>query len=98
MIKKRWDDFSTGQKAGIVVLATAQVGLLATALWDLAHRDAEDVRGDRRLWTGLVFVNWIGPLAYFAVGRKSAGCRLPCCGWWGRGADAGPEPMPPPAQ
>lgn len=88
MTKKRWADFSVNQRAGIVVLATAQIGLLAAALWDLAHRDAEDVRGDRRVWTGLVFVNWIGPLAYFAVGRKGGRCRLPCCAWWRRGDDA----------
>jgi hypothetical protein len=88
MIKKRWVDFSTSQRAGIVVLATAQIGLLAAALWDLAHRDASEVRGDRRVWTGLVFVNWIGPLAYFAVGRKGVTCRLPCCAWWSGGDDA----------
>jgi hypothetical protein len=86
MTKKHWDDFSGSQKTGIVVLAAAQIGLLAAALWDLAHRDAEEVRGDRRVWTGLVFVNWIGPLAYFALGRKGSGCRwVDCC--CGSGAD-----------
>lgn len=95
MTRKRWEDFSGSQKVGIVVLASAQIGLLATALWDLAHRDASEVRGDKRVWTGLVFVNWIGPLAYFAIGRKGGGCRLPCCAWLRRGDDAEPGTEPP---
>jgi hypothetical protein len=66
----KWDELSTGAKVGLIVLATVQIGLLATALWDLAHRKPDEVRGDRRMWAGLVFVNWIGPLAYFTVGRK----------------------------
>ena len=75
MVKKRWVDFSRSEQAGIVVLAAVQVGLLAAALWDLAHRGADEVRGDRRMWTGLVFVNWIGPLAYFGIGRKGGSDR-----------------------
>lgn len=81
MAKKRWDDLSDCQKVGIAILATIQVGLLAVALWDLAHRSADEVRGDRRMWAGLVFINWIGPLAYFTIGRKDFFSRLscPCC-------------------
>ncbi len=78
MAKTRWSDFSQGQKAGIVVLSTVQVGLLAAALWDLAHRGADEVRGDRRMWAALVFINWIGPLSYFAMGRKRGVRRATC--------------------
>lgn len=70
MAKIRWADLSGTQKAGIVALSALQVSLLGAALWDLAHRSAEEVRGDRRMWAGLVFINWVGPLAYFTVGRK----------------------------
>jgi hypothetical protein len=70
MSKMRWVDLTTRQKVGVAFLSTIQVGLLAVALWDLAHRRADEVRGDRRLWAGLVFINWVGPLAYFVVGRK----------------------------
>ncbi|OFV82845.1 MAG: hypothetical protein A2W26_12670, partial [Acidobacteria bacterium RBG_16_64_8] len=69
MTKKRWADLSGTQKIAVVALGAVQVTLLAAALWDLAHRRAEDVRGDRRLWAGLAFINWIGPLAYFTIGR-----------------------------
>jgi len=79
MAKTRWAEFSGGQKVGIVVLSMVQVGLLAAALWDLARRGADEVHGDRRLWAALVFINWIGPLAYFAVGRKGGVRRAPCC-------------------
>lgn len=82
--KMRWDDLSAGQKVGLVVLATVQIGLLVAALWDLAHRSAEEVRGDRRMWAGLVFINWVGPIAYFTVGRKGFVAELAklcsCCG------------------
>ena len=70
MTKKSWSDLSSGEQAAFIVLGAVQIGLLAAALWDLAHRSADEVRGDRRMWAGLVFINWIGPLAYFTVGRK----------------------------
>lgn len=71
MIKNvKWDGLSTGVKVGLIALAAVQIGLLTAALWDLAHRKPDEVRGDRCMWAGLVFVNWIGPLAYFTVGRK----------------------------
>jgi hypothetical protein len=82
MTKKHWADFSDGQKVGIIVLAAVQIGLLVAALWDLAHRSADEVRGDRRMWAGLVFINWIGPLAYFTIGRKGflSNLSCSCCG------------------
>lgn len=77
MSKRNWADLSVGQQLAIVVLGAVQIGLLAAALWDLAHRTADEVRGDRRMWAGLVFINWFGPLAYFTVGRKDGLFRLP---------------------
>ena len=44
--------------------------LLAAALADLRRRPAKRVRGSKKLWFGLSFVNFAGPLAYFAFGRK----------------------------
>jgi len=79
MTKTRWSDFSEGQKAGIVILSTVQVGLLAAALWDLAHRSEDEVRGNRRIWAGVAFINWIGPIAYFTMGRKGDVRHAPCC-------------------
>jgi hypothetical protein len=82
MNSKRWADLSDSQRVAIVFLGTIQIGLLAVALWDLAHRGADEIRGSRKLWAGLVFINWFGPLAYFAIGRKHGwceACRARCC-------------------
>ena len=77
MAKKRWSDFSGPQKTSIVLLSAVQLGLLAATLWDLAHRSADEVHGDRRVWAGVAFINWIGPLAYFTMGRKRGVGRPP---------------------
>jgi bacteriorhodopsin len=68
--KRSWADMSAAEKTGLVILGTLQVGLLALTLWDIAHRTDDEVRGDRRMWAGLAFINWLGPLAYFTIGRK----------------------------
>jgi hypothetical protein len=82
--RKSWANLSTGGKVGVVILATIQCALLVFTLWDIWHRPAEDIRGDRRMWTGLAFINWVGPLAYFTVGRKDVSAaimeRCSCCG------------------
>ena len=81
MQNKSWADLSGPQKVGIIVMGTMQVGLLVAGLWDVAHRKPEEVRGDRRFWAGFMFVNWIGPIAYFACGRKDSPLRrCGCCG------------------
>lgn len=72
MQRKRWADLALWQKIGVIIGGTIQFGLLALGLWDLAHRTADEVRGDRRMWAGLMFINWIGPIAYFGVGRKDS--------------------------
>lgn len=70
MPKKSWSDLTTGQKAGAVLLVIAQVGLLAAALADIRRRPAEAINGSKRMWVGLAFVNFVGPIAYFLFGRK----------------------------
>jgi hypothetical protein len=78
MHKKRWGDLSGLQKTGIIIGGTLQIGLLVAGLWDVAHRKPEELRGNRRFWIGFMFVDWIGPLTYFAYGRKNSPlCR--CC-------------------
>jgi hypothetical protein len=76
MKNRRWGELSSGQRTGVAVLSILQLALLAATLWDVAHRKPEEVRGDRRMWAGLAFINWFGPLAYFAIGRRWDGCPL----------------------
>jgi hypothetical protein len=68
--KKKWNDLSHLQKRAIVVGGTVQIGLLLAALMDIYRRPTEQIRGDKRLWTLAVFVNFVGPISYFLFGRK----------------------------
>jgi hypothetical protein len=68
--RKRWSELTTGQQIASMVGAAVQTSLLVAALWDIWHRPVEEIKGDRRLWTAVSFVNFVGPLAYFMFGRK----------------------------
>jgi bacteriorhodopsin len=68
--RKRWSDLSGGQKICIVAFLAVDLALLLAAVFDLKRRSPDEVRGDRRLWFGLVFIDVFGPLAYFTYGRK----------------------------
>jgi hypothetical protein len=70
MKRMTWSDLTAAQKVGAVGLGAVQLGLLAAALVDLRRRPAEEIRGSKRVWTGVVFVNYIGPISYFVFGRK----------------------------
>jgi hypothetical protein len=77
--KKRWSDLSPCQQVAVIIGSLLQVGLLAAALWDLSHRKAEELRGDRRMWFALCFIDFAGPIAYFTIGRKEGCPCLRCC-------------------
>ena len=70
MAKKEWKDFSSRQKRGIVLGGTLQIGLLLAALMDIYRRPEEEIRGNKWLWTLAAFVNFVGPISYFLIGRK----------------------------
>lgn len=67
---KRWSDLSGKQRIMIIVGGLIQAALLGLTLMDLRHRPAEQIRGPKKLWFGLAFVNYIGPISYFLFGRK----------------------------
>lgn len=68
--KREWRDLTPTQRRAIVGAGAVQLSLMVAALRDLRRRPAEQIRGSKRIWFGASFVNFIGPLAYFAVGRK----------------------------
>lgn len=70
MAKRRWQDMSGPQKAGVVALGTVQVALAGAAWADLAARSARQVNGSKAMWAVVIGVNVVGPLAYFAKGRR----------------------------
>ncbi len=73
MQKKKWSDFNPAQRVGVIVLGVIQYALLGAALWDIYHRPEEQIQGKKWTWTALSFVNFLGPLAYFTLGRKKTG-------------------------
>ena len=68
--KRRWSDFSRRQQTAIVLGAIAELIMTTIALRDLAHRPATQVRGWKLPWVLAFFVQPIGPVAYFLVGRR----------------------------
>ena len=69
--RKRWEELSPCVKSTIVVVGFTQVFLLVAALIDLRKRSPQEITGgDKRIWSVVVFINYIGPIAYFLFGRK----------------------------
>jgi hypothetical protein len=53
----------------IIPLLLIQLALMAAALWDLFHQPI--TRGPRWVWIlVIVFVNIVGPIIYFTIGRE----------------------------
>jgi flagellar biosynthesis/type III secretory pathway M-ring protein FliF/YscJ len=75
--KKQWNDLTPCQRSAVVAGAVVQVTLLAAAQIDLTRRPKEQIRGAKLLWRILVLVNFIGPIAYFAIGRKRSAATEP---------------------
>ncbi len=67
---RQWSNLSRTQRTATVLMGVVQVALLVGALIDLRQRTAEEINGSKRMWMGLVFINYIGPIAYFLFGRK----------------------------
>ena len=68
--KKKWSELSTRSRRLITVTGIVEMALLVATLVDLKRRPAAQIRGSKRLWTALAFVNIIGPVAYFMLGRR----------------------------
>jgi hypothetical protein len=71
--QKQWADMTQIQKTGFVLLGVLQVALLAAAQWDIHRRPEEEIRGNKWIWTAIVFVNFAGPISYFLIGRSGPG-------------------------
>lgn len=70
MSKRKWSDLTVAQKRIIYVAGAAEVVATAAALRDLARRPADQVRGPKAAWVVAFFVQPVGPLAYFAAGKR----------------------------
>ena len=70
MSNKRWGDLSSTQRKAVVLSGVVQLGLLVAALADIYRRPAREIRGQKRLWAAVAFVNYVGPISYFLFGRR----------------------------
>jgi hypothetical protein len=70
MAARRWSDLSDRQRTAVLVGASIQLSLAATAWVDLARRPASQVNGSKALWAAMIGVNFLGPIAYFTRGVK----------------------------
>ncbi len=68
--RRQWRDLTPAQRLGTLALGAIQIALFGAAQVDLWRRPAEQVRGRRWVWAALTLVNFVGPLAYFAFGRR----------------------------
>ncbi len=70
MPKRKWKDLSRRQRALILVIASIQLSLAATAFTDLARRPPEQVKGRKLTWVPVIMLNTIGPIIYFVFGVR----------------------------
>jgi hypothetical protein len=68
--QKKWSDLTSGQQRAILVAGGVQLALAATAWADLARRPATEIQGSKGRWAAIIAINFVGPLAYFARGRR----------------------------
>jgi hypothetical protein len=70
MRSKRWDEASNRQRVTTMLLTAVQVSLAVSAWADLAKRPKEQVVGSKLRWAAIIAVNFVGPVLYFAKGRR----------------------------
>jgi hypothetical protein len=63
-------DLSPRQRALLGAAAAAELTLKIAALVDIQRRPADRIRGPKSLWRAAMVVNLIGPVSYFAFGRR----------------------------
>lgn len=71
MKSKSWKDLTPAQRGLLIGAASVQLSLAASAWADLAKRPASEINGSKGKWAAIIAVNFIGPITYFARGRKS---------------------------
>ncbi len=72
MRSKRWNEMSNRQRVATMLLTAVQVSLAVSAWADLAKRPRDRVNGSKLRWAAIIAVNFVGPVLYFAKGRRHA--------------------------
>jgi len=69
MRNRRYSEMGTAGKAAVLLITAISLLIVGRAERDIAHRDADEVRGSRAVWR-LVSLNAIGAVAYLRFGRR----------------------------
>ena len=70
--RKSGAKLTTGQRIAGMFGYVLQITLLAAALSRSRHRPADGINGDRRLWTAVSFINFVGPIRTSCLGASAA--------------------------
>jgi hypothetical protein len=76
VMARRWGDLSERNRKVIIAAAIGEAILKTAVLIDIRRRPASQIRGSKRMWiVAAVLVNsaGVGPLSYFAFGRRRHG-------------------------
>lgn len=68
--KRKFQDLPRGGKIAVIAATIVELTLMITALRDLYKRPTDQVRGPKPLWAMASMVNFLGPISYFAFGRR----------------------------
>lgn len=68
--KTRWKELPAEKRSAITVAGVVQLVLLVLAQRDISKKPAAQIRGPKGLWRLATLINFIGPIAYFAFGRR----------------------------
>ena len=68
--RQSWHELAPRERGAIVLLGAIQAALLAAALRDVLPRPAGELTAPKPVWMAVCFVNFLGPIAYFAIGRR----------------------------
>ena len=68
--KRKWSERSRRSRTLIVAAGVVEVVLPVATLIDVKRRPADRIKGPKRMWTALAFINILGQIAYFAFGRR----------------------------
>lgn len=60
-----------------IAVNLVHMALLTLAIRDLRQRTDDEINGNKRLWYGIVFIQLVGPIAYFTIGKKREPAVLP---------------------
>lgn len=70
MRNKPWRELTPCQRVAVIAVAILQLTVNALIQRDLSRRSDADLRGGKGLWRALAFVQPVGPIAYFLIGRR----------------------------